>query len=93
MVIKKKFFNREKITPFECGFRPITRSRLPFSINFFLVGIIFLIFDLEIILLMPMIFSIKFINRYWIYLTLYILVILVIGIFVEWIEYSIYWIF
>nr|CAA59491.1 ND3 [Trimorphomyces papilionaceus] len=44
----------EKVTAYECGFSPIYgQTRAPFSIQYYLVGILFLIFDLEILLLYP----------------------------------------
>nr|QXN53119.1 NADH dehydrogenase subunit 3 [Sinomicrurus peinani] len=42
-----------KLSPYECGFDPLGNARTPISIQFFLIAILFILFDLEIVLLMP----------------------------------------
>ena len=67
--------DKEKMSPFECGFDPRGVRRLPFCIKFFLVRIIFLVFDVEVTLILPIIFSS--------YQVIIFLVILILGLFYE----------
>lgn len=72
---------REKKTSFECGFELFRVSRLPFSIHFYLIGILFLIFDVEIVLLFPLINSLRVLNFFnWFYSSIIILLILYLGL-------------
>src|SRR5471030_658262 len=45
--------NKAKLSAYECGFSPFTDARLPFDVRFYLVAILFIIFDLETAFLFP----------------------------------------
>lgn len=88
---KKLIKNREKSSPFECGFDVQSVNRLPFSLQFYLIRIIFLIFDVEIVLILPIVKSFSFL----LYLVrincIIIILILLIGLLIEWKEGALKW--
>nr|WFP43311.1 NADH dehydrogenase subunit 3 [Sanaa intermedia] len=88
----KTIYDHEKSSPFECGFDPKTSSRLPFSMHFFLIGVIFLIFDVEIALLLPLIVILQWSSMLsWSYLMLTFLIILLLGLYHEWNQGALEW--
>ena len=91
LISKKSFSDREKISPFECGFNPLSFNHLPFSIHFFIISLIFLIFDIEIALLIPLIFYMHIYNSSIIYTSLIFILILIYGLYIEYLEQSIDW--
>nr|AKJ78546.1 NADH dehydrogenase subunit 3 [Todiramphus leucopygius]AKJ78592.1 NADH dehydrogenase subunit 3 [Todiramphus leucopygius]AKJ78627.1 NADH dehydrogenase subunit 3 [Todiramphus leucopygius]AKJ78652.1 NADH dehydrogenase subunit 3 [Todiramphus leucopygius] len=82
----------EKLSPYECGFDPLGSARLPFSIRFFLVAILFLLFDLEIALLLPLPWAIQ-LNSPTTTLTWMsmILLLLTLGLIYEWLQGGLEW--
>nr|YP_010730289.1 NADH dehydrogenase subunit 3 [Blondelia inclusa]WEG23156.1 NADH dehydrogenase subunit 3 [Blondelia inclusa] len=89
---KKTITDREKNSPFECGFDPKSSSRLPFSLRFFLITIIFLIFDVEIALILPIILIIKFSNlMMWTITSIIFIIILLLGLYHEWNQGMLNW--
>nr|ATI25223.1 NADH dehydrogenase subunit 3 [Nepsalus jezoensis]URT60574.1 NADH dehydrogenase subunit 3 [Nepsalus decorillus]URT60600.1 NADH dehydrogenase subunit 3 [Nepsalus decorillus]URT60613.1 NADH dehydrogenase subunit 3 [Nepsalus decorillus]URT60626.1 NADH dehydrogenase subunit 3 [Nepsalus decorillus] len=89
---KKSFYDREKNSPFECGFDPKCSARMPFSLHFFLIAIIFLIFDVEIALLLPIMIIMKMSNLYaWLMTSTFFIFILLVGLYHEWNQGALEW--
>uniref|UniRef100_B7S5V9 NADH-ubiquinone oxidoreductase chain 3 n=1 Tax=Xiphorhynchus spixii TaxID=75980 RepID=B7S5V9_9DEND len=82
----------EKLSPYECGFDPLGSARLPFSIRFFLVAILFLLFDLEIALLLPLPWATQLQSPLstltW---TSTIIILLTLGLIYEWAQGGLEW--
>nr|ANC65491.1 NADH dehydrogenase subunit 3 [Hirudo verbana] len=85
----KMKMNNQKLSPFECGFDNYNSARIPFSTRFFLLGIIFIIFDIEIVLLLPI--PLFVLSDKCIFLLLFIMMLLFIGLVHEWNEGSLDW--
>nr|QGS65148.1 NADH dehydrogenase subunit 3 [Brama dussumieri] len=84
--------DHEKLSPYECGFDPLGSARLPFSLRFFLVAILFLLFDLEIALLLPLPWGDQLPSP----LTTFswassVLILLTLGLIYEWLQGGLEW--
>lgn len=81
----------EKLTAYECGFNPYGDARSKFEIRFYLVGVLFLIFDLELSFLFPFVVTIDSIGYYGIMTMLWFLGILTLGFWYEWKRGALEW--
>nr|YP_009758645.1 NADH dehydrogenase subunit 3 [Eysarcoris guttigerus]QIN90463.1 NADH dehydrogenase subunit 3 [Eysarcoris guttigerus] len=85
LISKSSKINQEKLSPFECGFDPKSSARTPFSIQFFLIAILFLIFDIEIAIMLPIILTMKIsMNTLWTSIIMMFIIILILGLYHEW---------
>uniref|UniRef100_UPI00315D5CB9 NADH dehydrogenase subunit 3 n=1 Tax=Tuerkayana rotundum TaxID=3018952 RepID=UPI00315D5CB9 len=92
LLAKKTIMDREKNSPYECGFDPKGSARLPFSLRFFLIAVIFLIFDVEITLLLPIASTLNLTNIFsWLLTSIVFLIILLFGLYYEWSQGALDW--
>ena len=81
----------EKLSAYECGFEPFNDSRMEFDVRFYLVAILFIIFDLEIAFLFPWAISLGKIGTFGFVSMMIFLFILTIGFIYEWKKGALDW--
>jgi len=83
--------NNEKISSYECGFNPFSDARNKFEVRYYLVAILFIIFDLELLFLFPWIICLNTLSYIGIYTMIYFIYILTIGFIYEWNKGALDW--
>ena len=81
----------EKLSPYECGFEAFEDSRIKFDVRFYLVAILFIIFDLEIAFLFPWAVVLNDIGWFGFIAMVIFLLVLVIGFIYEWKKGALEW--
>ncbi len=81
----------EKLSPYECGFEPFEDSRSKFDVRYYLVAILFIIFDLEIAFLFPWAVSLDAVGGFGLIAMGIFLAILVVGFIYEWRKGALEW--
>ncbi|SRR5579884_983844 len=51
--VQPRIYNREKLTTYECGSEPISDARMPFPVRYYIIAMLFVIFDIEVAFLYP----------------------------------------
>nr|YP_010338914.1 NADH dehydrogenase subunit 3 [Dixoniella grisea]UNJ18986.1 NADH dehydrogenase subunit 3 [Dixoniella grisea] len=81
----------QKISSYECGFNPFEDSRVQFSVKFYLIAILFLIFDLEVSLLFPWSLCVNQLSKVSFYYIILFLIVLTLGFVYEWYKGALDW--
>ena len=81
----------EKNSPYECGFEAFEDARMKFDVRYYLVAILFILFDLEIAFLFPWAVVLKVIGLFGFLAMLVFLAILVVGFIYEWMKGALEW--
>ncbi|OGT67292.1 MAG: NADH-quinone oxidoreductase subunit A [Gammaproteobacteria bacterium RIFCSPLOWO2_02_FULL_38_11] len=83
--------SKEKLAPYECGFPAFDDARLPFDVRYYLVAILFIIFDLETAFFVPWAVVLKNIGWFGFWSMMLFLGLLVIGFIYEWKKGALEW--
>jgi len=83
--------DNEKLSPYECGFDPFEDTRNTFDVRFYLVAMLFIIFDLEIAFLFPWSIALYHLNLFGFLIMVIFIVVLTIGFFYEYSEGALDW--
>ena len=81
----------EKLSPYECGFEPFEDARMRFDVRYYLVAILFIIFDLEVAFLFPWAVSLGDIGAFGFWSMVVFLAVLTIGFVYEWMKGALEW--
>ena len=81
----------EKLSPYECGFEAFEDARMKFDVRYYLVAILFILFDLEIAFLFPWAVVLKDVGLFGFVAMLVFLGILVVGFIYEWVKGALEW--
>jgi len=92
-VVSPKNINVEKSSAYECGFEPFDESRKSFDIQFYIVGVLFLIFDVEVAFLFPWAVAINSIGLFGFWTMIFFYFLINIGFLYEWQRGALDWSF
>ena len=81
----------EKISAYECGFNAFDDARMKFDVRFYLVSILFIIFDLEVAFLFPWAISLKWTGLFGFWSMVGFLAVLTVGFIYEWKKGALEW--
>jgi NADH-quinone oxidoreductase subunit A len=90
-IVARQNPDAEKVSPYECGFEPFDDARARFDVRFYLVAILFIIFDLEVAFLFPWAISLKGIGAFGFWSMMVFLGLLTIGFVYEWRKGALEW--
>ncbi|MDR3518264.1 MAG: NADH-quinone oxidoreductase subunit A [Azospirillaceae bacterium] len=91
LIVARQKPDSEKVSPYECGFEPFDDARAKFDVRFYLVSILFIIFDLEIAFLFPWAISLGGIGGFGFWSMVIFLLILTVGFVYEWKKGALEW--
>jgi len=90
-IVARQRPDSEKLSPYECGFEPFADARSKFDVRYYLVAILFIIFDLEVAFLFPWAVSLGAIGIFGFWSMMVFLLVLTVGFVYEWKKGALEW--
>ena len=91
VIVARQRPDSEKLSPYECGFEPFADARARFDVRFYLVAILFIIFDLEVAFLFPWAVILGRIGMFGFWSMMVFLAVLTVGFAYEWMKGALEW--
>lgn len=90
-LLTRRITTRQKTSPYECGFEPFGDGRMQVAVHFYLIAILFLVFDLEVVFLFPWCFTIHLLKKQAFWSMIYFFFVLIVGFIYEWRRGALEW--
>lgn len=91
-ILGARSYSQELRSPYECGFDPKGRGHLDFSVRFFTIAAVFLVFDAEVALIMPLVvIKVSTVFVIWAFTRVAFILALILGLLYEWSEGALEW--
>jgi NADH-quinone oxidoreductase subunit A len=78
--------DNDKLSPYECGFEPLGDARQKFDVSYYLIAILFILFDLEILFLLPFASVLHYVSYYGFWIAIVFIIILTVGFLYEYVS-------
>jgi NADH-quinone oxidoreductase subunit A len=91
LLVARQLPDTAKLSPYECGFEPFEDARIRFDVRYYLVAILFIIFDLEVAFLFPWAVSLADLGAFGFWSMVVFLGVLTIGFIYEWKKGALEW--
>ena len=89
--VQPKYPEPEKLSTYECGSEPFSDARMPFPVRYYIFAMLFVIFDVEVIFLFPIALAFKHLTWFSVLAAMTFVVILIVGLFLEWRNGALEW--
>jgi len=90
-LLSRRIIAHDKLTAYECGFNPFASTRITFDVHFFVVALLFLVFDVELLFLYPWALSMSYLTLFGMFAVHFFIITIIVGYRYEWKKGALNW--